>query len=79
MIIDGRVEIWTIDFGGVHIPWKPGAIPWKLNRMRGDWNCIASTSSGIPIEDEVFACLSTKDAQDTIPFLNLLDRAVRCV
>ncbi|SEV92409.1 hypothetical protein SAMN05444851_0347 [Aliiroseovarius sediminilitoris] len=53
---------------GLHVPWNLRAIPWKMNRDRGDWFFIANAESDEPSEDEILASLATHDGDDEIPF-----------
>ena len=41
---------------GLHVPWNLRAIPWKMNRMRGDWFYIAACERVDPnSDDEILA------------------------
>lgn len=43
---------------GLHVPWNLRAIPWSLNRKRGDWFYIRDAEGGI----------TSSDGDDEIPF-----------
>lgn len=41
---------------GLHVPWNLRAIPWKMNRMRGDWFYFAEYERLDPnSDDEILA------------------------
>ncbi len=53
---------------GLHVPWNLRAIPWKLNRDRGDWFFIADAESDEPTDAEMLASFKKHDGDDEIPF-----------
>lgn len=53
---------------GLHVPWNLRAIPWSLNRKRGDWFFIADAESHVPNVDEILASFDVPDWDDAIPW-----------
>lgn len=53
---------------GLHVPWNLRAIPWKLNRRRGDLFYIADAESDEPTDEEILASFAVHDGDEDIPF-----------
>ena len=53
---------------GLHVPWNLRAIPWSLNRKRGDWFFIAGAERRVPDVDEILASFDLPDWNDAIPW-----------
>ncbi len=53
---------------GLHVPWNLRAIPWKLNRDRGDRFYIADAERDDRTDAEKLASFDAHVGDDEIPF-----------
>jgi len=53
---------------GLHVPSNLRAVPWSLNRKRGDWFFIADAESDEPTDAEILASFDAHGGDDEIPF-----------